>query len=233
MIVKTRLLAVVLGATLLGGSTACETPEQLKNNDRWATTENTNVAIDWDKINEAYKQASGPEDFERRVNEIYEGDEVISVAVRDEGDRSQLVTGFFDRNKDGKADEPEKIFTIKREITGEGAGQYQTVGYGAYYGYHSPFFSIVSGMMVGSMLSSMFMPSYAPVAYVTSPSRVDTLRTSRSTFRAANPARFNKASRSGRSYGGGTGGSTPRSRGGRSFGLRRAGRAERPPRLAA
>ena len=39
-----------------------------EGNERWATTENTNVKIDWDKVNEAYKSADGPADFEKRVN---------------------------------------------------------------------------------------------------------------------------------------------------------------------
>ena len=55
---------------------ACE-----RGTERWATTDNTNVPIDWDKVNEAYKSADGPADFEKRVNEIYEGDEVIRKAL--------------------------------------------------------------------------------------------------------------------------------------------------------
>src|SRR5262245_26633122 len=81
-----------------------------RGHDRWATTENTSVKIDWDKVNEAYKQAEGPADLERRVNEIYEGDEVVSIAVHDQDARTQVVTGFFDRNGNGAVDEGEKIF---------------------------------------------------------------------------------------------------------------------------
>ena len=105
-----------------------------RGTERWATTENTNVPIDWDKVNEAYKTADGPADFEKRVNEIYEGDEVISVSVQDLAGNAQVVTGFFDKDKSGTVQEGEKIFTIKRNVTGEGTGQYQTQGYGAYYG---------------------------------------------------------------------------------------------------
>ena len=109
--------------------TACD-----RGTERWATTKNTNVPIDWDKVNEAYKTADGPTDFEKRVNEIYEGDEVISVSVQDLAGNAQVVTGFFDKDKSGTVQEGEKIFTIKRNVTGEGTGQYQTQGYGAYYG---------------------------------------------------------------------------------------------------
>ncbi|MBN9165367.1 MAG: hypothetical protein J0I07_30675, partial [Myxococcales bacterium] len=117
----------------------------------------------WDKVNEAYKLAEGPEDFEKRVNEIYGGSEIISVSVSDLDDKTQLVTGFFDKNTNGAVDESEKVFTIRRELTGASSAQYQTVGYGPYYGYHSPFLSIASGMMMGSMMSRMFMPGYVPM----------------------------------------------------------------------
>lgn len=234
---KLKLLAAALAVVIAGAGAGCDSgPERVE---RWATTENTNVKIDWDKVNEAYKQAEGPEDLEKRINEIYAGDEVISVAVQDEADKTQVVTGFFDKNKSGSVDEGEKIFTIKRVPTGEGTAQYQTTGHGAYYGYHSPLLSIASGMLLGSMMSSMFMPRYVPVytqPYVTPGSRVNTLASNRASFRAANPGQFGPRSQSGRSYGGAS--STSRSgggfrRGGGGFGLSRAGRTARPERLTA
>jgi hypothetical protein len=237
MIGKTKLLAAALMiAVPMAGITACDPgPDRVE---RWATTENTQVDINWDKVNQAYRDADGPEDFERRVNEIYEGDEIISVAVKDADDKSQVVTGFFDKNTNGTVDDGEPIFTIKREPTAEGA-RYQTTGYGHYAGYHSPFFDVMAGMVVGSMISNMFMPSYRPIYYTTSAARVGALQTHRTSYRAANPAHFGPRSKSGRNYGGGrmTKPSRPTStgwgrRGGGSFGLRRAGRANRPRRLS-
>jgi hypothetical protein len=229
-------LAVIVPLSVVAG---CDSS---RGNERWATTENTNVKIDWDKVNEAYKAANGPEDLEKRINEIYEGDEVISIAVEDQDAKTQVVTGFFDRNSNGSVDEPEKIFTIKRDITGEGQAQAQIVGHGHYYGYTSPFFSIASGMMLGSMLSHAFMPSYAPMytrAYTTPAQRVSDIRQTRSSYRAANPAQFQR-SQSGRTYNRPSSTSRPSYRpsggrmgGGGRFGLARAGRAVRPQRLAA
>ncbi len=237
MITRTKFLSSALIAVLLaGGSVGCA--DEKKGNDRWATTENTNVNIDWDKVNEAYKQAEGPADLEKRINEIYEGDEIISVHVQDLDDKSQVVTGFFDKNTDGQVAEEEKVFTISRNVTGEGQAQMQTQGHGSYAGYHSPMLSIMTGMMLGSMMSNMFMPRYAPMysqPYATNPQRHSELRSQRSGYRAANPSRFSKPSQTGRKYGGGpTRGSSPgRSRGGGRFGLRRAGRTVRPLRLEA
>ncbi|MEE9382100.1 MAG: hypothetical protein V3V08_01635 [Nannocystaceae bacterium] len=209
-----------------------------RKDERWVTTDNTTVDIDWDAVGEAYKRADGPEDFEEKVNEIYTGDQIISVTVQDAADRGQTVTGFFDTDANGQAAESEKIFTIKREVKGEG-GQYQIRGQGMYQSYHSPMWSFASGMLMGSMMSRMFMPSYMPMyatPYRTSGARRGALATHRSSWRKSNPAKFNaasKKSRSGRSYGkkGGSfggGRATPsrsrapsRSRGGGSFGIRR------------
>lgn len=233
MMSKVRFLAAALAVCLLGAS-GCDQGRAIE---RWVTTENTTVAIDWDRINEAYKQASGPEDFEKRVNEIYEGKEIISVAVHDQDDKTQIVTGFFDKNADGQVAEAEKIFSIKREPTGEGTAQYQTMGYGPYYGYHSPFISIASGMLMGSMISSMFMPRYVPAyssPYVTPAARIGHLQNNRAGYRA-NSQRLRPRSQSGRSYGGSKSSSGSfrggMRRGGGFFGLARSGRVTRPPRL--
>lgn len=226
--------ALALAAALaLGGSTALTACGPASSgNERWVTTENTNVDIDWDKIREAYLAAEGPEDLERRVNEIYEGDEIISVSVRDLDERTQVVTGFFDRDQSGTVDDAEKVFTIQREIAGDSSGTYQMQGHGHYAGYHSPVWDIAAGMMLGSFISRAFMPGYVPMystPYVTTPARRGAIASQRSTYRAQNPGRFAKRSQSGRSYGSkggsfGGGRSTP-SGGRRSFGGGRFGLA--------
>jgi len=233
--------ALALVVPLATMSVGCSNEDS--GNDRWATTENTNVKIDWDKVNQAYKDASGPEDLEKRINEIYEGDEVISINVHDQDDKVQVVTGFFDKNTNGAVEDEEKIFTIKRELKADNTAQYQTAGYGPYYGYTSPMLGIASGMMMGAMMSSMFMPSYAPMyrqPYATHPTRVAQIQQTRSSFRAQNPSRFQR-SQSGRSYNRPSSGTRPTGRsmgggrmgGGGRFGLARAGRTVRPRLLLA
>ena len=102
--------------------------------------------------------------------------------------------------------------------------------------------SIVSGMVMGSMISNMFAPRYVPMAYVTPHTRLADLHETRSTYRAQNPSKFSKASKSGRSYGGrpsstgrswGRPSGGGRSSGGGRFGLARQGRTTRPERLTA
>ena len=151
------------------------------------------------------------------------------------------------KDEDGKVAEEEKIFTIQRDVTGPDQGQYQIAGYGPYHGYHSPMWDIASGMLLGSMMMSVFSPGYRPLyttPYTTPVSRRGQLVTQRNSWRQSNPEAFNKrASKSGRSYGakgGGFGGGKPSpsprprmpSRGGGRFGLRRAP-AHAPTRLLA
>ena len=225
-----RPLALSL-ALALAAAPACG-PAPAPGADRWVTTENTNVEINWDEVRAAYLAAEGPEDLERRINEIYTGDEVISVSVQDLDDKTQVVTGFFDKDADGAVSDPEKIFTIRRDLKSADSANYQISGHGHYAGFHSPIWDIAMGMMVGSMISNMFMPGYRPMyatPYTTSPVRRDALATQRSTYRAQNPGKFAKSSGSGRSYGAkgsswGSSGSTPssaprRTSGGGRFGL--------------
>lgn len=186
-------------------STACGDPAP-RGNDRWVATENSAVEIDWDAIAKAYQEAEGPEDLERRVNEIYTGDEVISIAVRDVDEKTQQVTGFFDRNTNGQEDEEEKVFSIQRNIVSDSEAQLQVQGHGHYAGYHSPLMSIASGMLMGAMLSNAFSPGYRPAysrPYVTPPTRRSSLVSQRDAFRQQNPTKFRagKTSQSGKSYG--------------------------------
>src|SRR4051794_3266462 len=119
MIAKTKLLAAALAIASGVAASGCDTSDGDRRVERWATTENTSVKIDWNAVNEAYKQANSPADLERRINEIYQGGEVISISVADVDAKTQMVTGFFDKNTNGAVDEGEKIFTIRRDITGD------------------------------------------------------------------------------------------------------------------
>lgn len=230
-------------AALLVGVPACNDSGS-RGTDRWVTTQNTNVDIDWDAVGKAYREAEGPEDFEQKVNEIYTGDEVISVSVVDLDEKAQEVTGFFDQDANGQVAEGEKIFTIRRDITGTDKAQYQLSGHGHYAGYRSPMWDIAAGMVVGSMISRAFSPGYRPVytqGYVTSPQRRGALTSHRDSYRQKNPEKFRsgKNSQSGRTYGrkgnnfGGSkpsSSSTPRSSPSRSrsFGGGRFGRRGSP-----
>jgi hypothetical protein len=220
-----------LTAALAAGAVALAGCSRDEGNERWAATANTTVDIDWDKVQEAYRTAEGPQDFETKVNEIYTGDELISVSVQDKDEKTQEVTGFFDHNSNGQVEDAEKIFVITRGVVNEGQAQYAVQGYGHYGGYHhTSMWDIAGGVMIGSMLANALMPGYRPMygtPYTTSPTRLGQINSYRSDYRAKNPSRFPaRASGSGRTYGNtgrswGSGGS--RSTGGRVGGGGRFG----------
>ena len=225
--------------------------------DRWVTTQNTTVDIDWDAIGKAYKSAEGPEDFENKVNEIYTGSEIISVAVHDTDAKTQEVVGFFDKDKDGKVADGEKIFTLTRDIKGPDSAEYRIRGAGGYSSYQSPVWPLLAGVATGYMVGRIFSPSYSPAytqRYVTPTTRHSELTSHRTAYRQKNPQKFTggagggaKPSKTGKSYGskgGGFGGgrSSPApsrpssrpsssSRGGGRFGIKR--RAKQRIRLEA
>lgn len=240
MMTKT-ILPVVLLTALAVATAGCDTSGSGgRSKERWATTENTTVELDFDKVNEAFKAAEGPEDFERRVNEIYQGSEVISVAVQDLDAKTQVVTGFFDKNSDGSVQDPEKVFSIRRDVSGEGAAQIQTSGFGPYGYYHSPVMSLASGMLLGAMVSSALRPNYMPVytqPYTTPPGRAPDLRSHREAYRASNPSSVDhsRSSQTGRRYNnaGGSRFGSGKSGAGSRFGVRRSERGRRPERLVA
>src|SRR6476620_3086803 len=106
MIVKARLVASVLACAVPIAGCASSQSENVV--EPWQETPvpeegagTTSAKIDFDAVNKAYQSASSPEDFEQKVNEIYTGDEIISVAVQDQDSQTQLVTGFIDKNQNG------------------------------------------------------------------------------------------------------------------------------------
>ena len=99
-------------------------------------------------------------------------------------------------------------------------------------GYHSPFFGLASGMLMGSMMSRAFAPGYTPMyrqPYTTPAARLSAIGQTRSSYRAANPGQFQR-SQSGRTYNRPThaprGGARGFGGGGR-FGVRSKGGARR------
>jgi hypothetical protein len=122
--------------------------------------------------------------FEKRVNEIYEGNEIVSIDATRETGKLQ-VTGFVESNKqNGYQNGEDKLFTM--EQTGDVVNNelpYKISderGYAYREGSHSIFDNpFVQAMVVGTMFNSMFGPRYyTPMSHVT------VLRDHRTSFRS-------------------------------------------------
>ncbi len=129
--------------------------------------EGTASKINLDEVQKAFWESKGKDfnswmsAFEKRVNEIYDGKEIVSIdATRDNG--KLVVTGYINKvNKEGFQPGDEKLFSL--EQTGEAVNNempYRVAGGdgGTYYqGHHSILdnpivqYMLLSHMMGGSM----------------------------------------------------------------------------------
>jgi hypothetical protein len=167
-------LAVACG----GGGKSADDPGQV-----WVESDGAAGRINMDDVQQAYRDAYTAdgfqvEKFEQRVNEIYEGDNVVLVRVDRAGDTA-TISGWEDLNGDKQAVEgvDDKLFTITQDL--RDGGNYTTQGHGANGYYHSvsPFGGFFTGLLIGNLLSG------GRTTYVTSPARYDALNSSRASYR--------------------------------------------------
>ena len=144
--------------------------------DDWAATDGAAGRINLDEVQEAFKKSESATEFERRVNEIYEGDGLVLIRSSQDGDRLTLE-GFEDLSKNGAIDDvsDDLLFTIvkegdNKELRGHGANGY----------YRRPFGG-------GDLLFTyLILSSFGgPYGYYTRPGRIGTLNRQRATYRAS------------------------------------------------
>ena len=75
---RTSRLAIALALAAAASSAACTSRRE--QTERWATTENTNVKIDWDKVNEAYKAAAA-EGRLKGILDYTDGEPIVSSDI--------------------------------------------------------------------------------------------------------------------------------------------------------
>ena len=84
--------------------------------DDWAATEGAIGRINMEEVEEAFKKSKTVEQFEKRLNEIYEGDGIVLVRAKDE-DGKRVIEGYEDLNKDNDIvpEQDDLLFTITNE----------------------------------------------------------------------------------------------------------------------
>jgi len=99
----------------------------------WAATEGAIGRINMEEVEEAFKKSKTVEQFEKRLNEIYEGDGIVLVRAKDE-DGKRVIEGYedLDNNNDIVPEQDDLLFTITNEndsndLRGNGAnGHYRS-----------------------------------------------------------------------------------------------------------
>ena len=105
--------------------------------DEWAATDGAAGRINLNDVQKAFKDSESVTDFEKRVNEIYEGDGLVLIRARQDPD-ALVLEGWEDLNKNYEIDDAadDKLFDIvkrneQHEMRGYGANSYYHHGFGA------------------------------------------------------------------------------------------------------
>ena len=125
--------ALSLGGIVAAGPliAACGGPSY----EDWAATDGAAGRINLDDVQQAFKDSDSATEFEKRVNEIYEGDGIVLIRAKQDG---QVLTleGWEDLNNDNEINEAndDQLFAIVRDTNGD----HQMRGYhsNGYYNSH-------------------------------------------------------------------------------------------------
>ena len=174
---KMRLgTALSLGGIVAAGPllAACGEPSY----EEWAATDGAAGRINLDDVQEAFKDSDSATEFERRVNEIYEGDGLVLIRAKQDGEQLTLE-GWEDLNNDNTIDEAndDQLFSIVRGTNGD----HQMRGYHA-NGYYNSHFG-VGDFLFTYLLISAITPRFGGYYYTTPPSQGPQMRSQRTTYR--------------------------------------------------
>ena len=174
---KMRLgTALSLGGIVAAGPllAACGEPSY----EDWAATDGAAGRINLDDVQEAFKNSDSATEFERRVNEIYEGDGLVLIRAKQDGEQLTLE-GWEDLNSDNTIDEAndDQLFAIVRGSNGD----HEMRGYHA-NGYYNSHFG-AGDFLFTYLLISAITPRFGGYYYSTPPSSGSQMRSQRTTYR--------------------------------------------------
>ena len=169
--------ALLAGASLIAGPAiaACDSGPSYED---WAATDGAAGRINLDEVQKAFEDAESPTDFEKRVNEIYEGDGIVLIRVEQDGDYMNME-GWEDLNNSKQIEDAsdDRLFSIVRNHNRE----HEMRGYGA-NGYYRSSFG-VGDFLFTYMLLSAFSPGFGGYYYSTPIHRYDTISRDRTNYR--------------------------------------------------
>lgn len=174
---RRRGKATLAIATLMAGpvAVACSSGPTYED---WADTDGAAGRINLDEVQDAFKKSESATDFEDRVNQIYEGDGIILIRAKQEGE-ARIVEGWEDLNGSKEIDDgtDDLLFTIVRDNN----NQHEMHGHGANGYYHSGF-GTGNFFMTYMLISAMSPRGYY---YNTSPARYNTINRNRTNYRSS------------------------------------------------
>ena len=144
----------------------------------WAATDGAAGRINLDDVQQAFKDSDSATEFEQRVNEIYEGDGLILIRAKQDGEMLTLE-GWEDLNNDNEIDESndDQLFSIVKGTNNE----YDMRGYHG-NGYYQSHFG-AGDFLFTYLLISAITPRFGGYYYSTPSSRGTEIRNQRTTYR--------------------------------------------------
>ncbi len=128
-------MAALASAALLAGPVAAACSPGPTYED-WAATDGAAGRINLDEVQKAFKESKGTSDFEKRVNEIYEGDKILLIRAKQDGEELTLE-GWedLDGSKEIEDGNDDLLFSIvhdndQNEMRGHGSNGYYRSGFG-------------------------------------------------------------------------------------------------------
>ena len=142
----------------------------------WAATDGAAGSINLDDVQSAFKGSQSATDFEQKVNQIYEGDGLILVRAKQDGNQLTLE-GWEDLNNNNEIDDDsdDKLFSIVKGTNDE----YDMRGHHS-NGYYNSHFGAGNFLFTYMMISAMSPRGYY---YSTPMSRGPEMRSQRATYR--------------------------------------------------
>jgi hypothetical protein len=165
-------LAVATGPTIA----ACSSGPSY---DEWAATDGAAGRINLDDVQTAFKDSKSVSDFEKRVNEIFEGDQIVLIRA-EQTETALILEGWEDLNGSNEIDDTQddKLFTVTKQED----DTYQMRGYHA-NSYYNSNFGAGNFLFTYMVLSSLSGPRYF---YNTNPVQArTTVRGQRSSYRSS------------------------------------------------
>ena len=109
-------MSLILGSTMMVAGPVLAGCSTGVSADDWAATEGAIGRINMDAVQEAFEKSQSVEEFENRLNEIYEGDGIVLIRAKEEGGK-RIIEAFedLDKNSDLDPGKDDLLFTITNE----------------------------------------------------------------------------------------------------------------------
>ena len=173
---------VVLTGTMVAAAPVLAACDSGPSYDEWAATDGAAGRINLEDVQEAFKESEDVSEFERRVNEIYEGDGIVLIRAR-QSEAGLDLEAYEDLNGNGTIDDTtdDKLFSIFKDRE----NRHQMQGHGS-NGYYHNSFGAGNFLFTYLLISSMTPRGYY---YTTPPGSYSSMRRDRNNYRASSSYR--------------------------------------------